>query len=130
MGDRVLRVFEEGVGTSPGIVHQLIRDGDEPRDQTGGYAAHSGHGDDMGGADGLQRPEIGAVVDAVGGLCVAATVAGQEHHGMSAVAAFHQRGRWRAVGGLGQILSRYLQTLQGLQAGSADDGDAHVSLIA
>ena len=80
MGDRLVRAFEEGVLTPRGVIDELIGNDQGSRPEIVPDAADGRDGNHRLGADFLERPEIGSVVDLVRRKRVAVAVAREEHH--------------------------------------------------
>ncbi len=71
---------EEGILAVAGLVDELAHEAQLPGLVAGLEAAHGGHGDQPVDAQGLQRPEIGAVVHLAGREPVPLSVPGQKRH--------------------------------------------------
>jgi hypothetical protein len=74
------QLVEERRLAAAGHVDELVHHHEVTRHELLTKGSHGRHGQQVGGADALERPDVGAVVHAVRGNQVSFAVAGQEGH--------------------------------------------------
>ncbi len=111
----------EAVVAPVGVVDQLIRDRKGPGTEARGDAADGGQPDHTRCPGGVQCPEVGPIIDAVGWQPVALPMAGEEENRPTREPTLHQGRGDRAEGCLRGLRPADFESLQTLKSRTADD---------